>query len=138
MKLDLILVISFLGNKEPCIDDAIIPVDTTAKPIEEDDEGDEYCDDDEDLELILVATIYKAAIHHNGLIAISLILLLFLSPTRTRRLMNLPPQQMLHHRNQFQQEAIRPTQAYWNLVHWHQASLSPASTRPQHHPMTKV
>lgn len=47
--------ISQLGNKDPCVDDDIIPVDTTAKPIEEDDEGDEYCDDDEELELILVS-----------------------------------------------------------------------------------
>lgn len=46
-----------LGNKQPCIDDAIIPVDTTSKPIEEDDEGEEYCDEDEDMELIEVRTI---------------------------------------------------------------------------------
>lgn len=44
-------------NKEPCIEDAIIPVDTTAKPIEEDDEGDEYCDEDEGEDLKLFEVI---------------------------------------------------------------------------------
>lgn len=37
-------------NKEPCVEDELIPIDTTAKPIEEDDEGEEWCDDDEESE----------------------------------------------------------------------------------------
>lgn len=42
-------------NKEPCVDDELIPLDTTANPIEEDDEGEEYCDeDDEDSNLELI------------------------------------------------------------------------------------
>lgn len=32
----------------PCIEDEMIPIDSTANPIEEDDEGEEYCDEDED------------------------------------------------------------------------------------------
>lgn len=50
-------------NKEPCIDDEIIPVNTSSKPIEEDDEGEEWCDEDDDesettdsLEVIKVTT----------------------------------------------------------------------------------
>lgn len=35
-------------NKEPCVDDEIIPVDATSKPIESDDEGEDYCEDEED------------------------------------------------------------------------------------------
>lgn len=35
-------------NKDQCTEDEIIPVDTTSKPIEEDDEGEEYCDEDEE------------------------------------------------------------------------------------------
>lgn len=35
-------------NKDPCVDDELIPVDTTANPITEDDEGEEYCDEDDD------------------------------------------------------------------------------------------
>ena len=34
-------------NKDPCLGDETIPVDVTSKPIEEDDEGEEYCDEDE-------------------------------------------------------------------------------------------
>lgn len=42
-------------NKEPCVEDELIPIDTTANPIEEDDESEEYCDeDDEDSSLELV------------------------------------------------------------------------------------
>lgn len=47
-------------NKSPCIEDEIIPVDTTSNPIEADDEGDEYCDDDEEensLEVIDTTTV---------------------------------------------------------------------------------
>lgn len=42
-------------NKEPCVEDELIPLDTTANPIEEDDESEEWCDEDEedsDLELV--------------------------------------------------------------------------------------
>lgn len=35
-------------NVTPCIEDETIPIDSTAKPIEEDDEGEDYCDADED------------------------------------------------------------------------------------------
>lgn len=35
-------------NKEPCVEDELIPIDTTANPIEEDDEGEEWCDEDEE------------------------------------------------------------------------------------------
>lgn len=37
-------------NLIPCIEDETIPIDSTAKPIEEDDEGEDYCDEDEDEE----------------------------------------------------------------------------------------
>lgn len=37
-------------NLDPCIEDEIIPIDSAAKPIEEDDEGEDYCEDDEDEE----------------------------------------------------------------------------------------
>lgn len=49
---------SYAGNKEPCVEDELLPVDTTAKPIEEDDEGEEYCEDDdlESLEVIEITT----------------------------------------------------------------------------------
>lgn len=42
-------------NKEPCVEDELIPLDTTANPIEEDDESEEWCDEDEEgsgLELV--------------------------------------------------------------------------------------
>lgn len=39
-------------NKDACVEDELLPIDTTAKPIEEDDEGEEYCDEDEDIEYI--------------------------------------------------------------------------------------
>lgn len=35
-------------NKEPCVEDELIPIDTTANPIEEDDEGEDWCDEDEE------------------------------------------------------------------------------------------
>lgn len=35
-------------NKEPCIEDEIIPVDTTSSPITEDDEGEDWCEDEDD------------------------------------------------------------------------------------------
>lgn len=35
-------------NKEPCVEDELIPIDTTANPIEEDDEGEEYCDEEDE------------------------------------------------------------------------------------------
>lgn len=35
-------------NTQPCVDDEWIPVDTTSKPIEEDDEGEDWCPDDDD------------------------------------------------------------------------------------------
>lgn len=47
-------------NKEPCVDDELIPLDTTANPIEEDDESEEWCDEDEEdsteLELVDIDT----------------------------------------------------------------------------------
>lgn len=46
-------------NKEPCVEDELIPIDTTANPIEEDDEGEELCDEDEEdssLELVDIDT----------------------------------------------------------------------------------
>lgn len=36
-------------NKDPCLEDETIPVDATSKPIEEDDEGEEWCDEDEQI-----------------------------------------------------------------------------------------
>lgn len=39
-------------NKQPCIDDPLIPLDTTANPLDVDDESEEYCDEDEDLEIV--------------------------------------------------------------------------------------
>lgn len=42
-------------NKQPCVEDELIPVDTTSKPIEEDDQSEEWCKDD-DLELIETST----------------------------------------------------------------------------------
>lgn len=41
-------------NKEPCVDDELIPIDTTAKPIEEDDEGEDWCDEDEESDLEVI------------------------------------------------------------------------------------
>lgn len=41
-------------NKEPCVEDELIPVDTTSTPIEADDEGEDYCDDEEDSSVELV------------------------------------------------------------------------------------
>lgn len=35
-------------NKEPCVEDELIPIDTTANPIEVDDEGEDWCDEDEE------------------------------------------------------------------------------------------
>lgn len=46
-------------NKEPCVEDELIPLDTTSKPIEEDDESEELCDEeteDDDLELVEIMT----------------------------------------------------------------------------------
>lgn len=43
-------------NKQPCVDDELIQVDTTSKPIEEDDEGEDYCEDDEDFTLVDIDT----------------------------------------------------------------------------------
>lgn len=43
-------------NKQPCVEDELIPVDTTSKPIEEDDQSEEWCEDDESLELIETST----------------------------------------------------------------------------------
>lgn len=44
-------------NKEPCISDETIPVDVTSRTIEEDDEGEEWCDeDDSDDAVITVAS----------------------------------------------------------------------------------
>lgn len=37
-------------NKNACIEDETIPVDATSKPITEDDEGDNWCDEDDDTE----------------------------------------------------------------------------------------
>lgn len=39
-------------NPIPCVEDETIPVDSTANPIEEDDEGEEYCDEDEDFKVV--------------------------------------------------------------------------------------
>lgn len=47
-------------NKEQCTEDEIIPVDTTSKPIEEDDEGEEYCDEDEEESLDDGAGVLRA------------------------------------------------------------------------------
>lgn len=41
-------------NKEPCLDDEIIPVDATSKPIEADDESEDFCDDEEDNSVLIV------------------------------------------------------------------------------------
>lgn len=42
-------------NKDPCVDDELLPLDTTAKSIEEDDEGEEWCDEiDESSNLELI------------------------------------------------------------------------------------
>lgn len=35
-------------NKEPCIEDETIPLDSTSSPITEDDQGEEWCDDEDD------------------------------------------------------------------------------------------
>lgn len=48
-------------NKEPCVDDEIIPVDATSKPIESDDEGDEFCDEDEDSSVEIVESTLNDA-----------------------------------------------------------------------------
>lgn len=40
-------------NVTPCIEDETIPIDSTAGPIEEDDEGEDYCDANEDEDTIL-------------------------------------------------------------------------------------
>lgn len=37
-------------NKDACIEDEMIPVDVTSKPITEDDEGEDWCDDDDETE----------------------------------------------------------------------------------------
>lgn len=37
-------------NKDPCIEDEMIPVDATSKPITEDDEGEDWCDEDDETE----------------------------------------------------------------------------------------
>lgn len=37
-------------NKDACIEDEMIPVDATSKPITEDDEGEDWCDDDDETE----------------------------------------------------------------------------------------
>lgn len=34
-------------NTSACLEDETLPLDVTSKPIEEDDEGEDYCDDDE-------------------------------------------------------------------------------------------
>lgn len=41
-------------NKEPCVDDELIPVDTTSNPIESDDEGEDFCDGDDDSSVEIV------------------------------------------------------------------------------------
>lgn len=48
-------------NKEPCVDDEIIPVDTASKPIEADDEGEEYCDGDDDSSLEVIKSTLNDA-----------------------------------------------------------------------------
>ncbi|KAL7022058.1 hypothetical protein ACKWTF_012113 [Chironomus riparius] len=37
-------------NTDACVDDDLLPVDTTSKPLEEDDESEEWCDEDYDSE----------------------------------------------------------------------------------------
>lgn len=48
-------------NKEPCVDDEIIPVDATSNPIESDDEGEDYCDEDEDSSVEIVKSTLNDA-----------------------------------------------------------------------------
>lgn len=45
---DKILFASEDCNTEACVDDELLPVDTTSKPLEEDDESEEWCDSDYD------------------------------------------------------------------------------------------
>lgn len=35
-------------NKQPCLEDETIPLDATSSPITEDDEGEDWCDDEDD------------------------------------------------------------------------------------------
>ncbi|XP_070503265.1 papilin isoform X3 [Chironomus tepperi] len=39
-------------NADACVDDELLPVDTTSKPLEEDDESEEWCDEDYDSESV--------------------------------------------------------------------------------------
>lgn len=45
---DKILFASEDCNADPCVDDELLPLDTTSKPLEEDDESEEWCDEDYD------------------------------------------------------------------------------------------
>lgn len=45
-------------NKEPCVDDELLPLDTTSKPIEPDDEGEDECGEEPEDGMVILRSAF--------------------------------------------------------------------------------